>query len=122
MTNLTRLKLELNNRDYFQDEIYLELLEENNLDPFDDYDKANDRVNLLETVYSVLQMLSNDTDKYIKVETEFATTSAAYQHLQKRLKDVRSEIDRVKTETHYEEENGNTNGIISYMFYNRVDN
>ena len=73
---------------------------------------------MLESVYDILNMLSNDVDKFRKVETEFVTTSAAYQYLQKRLKDLRAEIDRIKLETAYTDEHGNTSTIIGYMYYN----
>lgn len=117
-TNLNRLKLELG-KDYFEDDrTYEVILTENNLDPHDEYDKANDHVNLLESVYAVLQTLANNIDIFRKVETEFTTTSAAYQYLQVRLKDVRNEIERVKRETHYADSNGDSS-ITSYLFFNR---
>ncbi len=122
-TNLKRLQFELSGKDYFSDEqktteVYTSVLEENNLDPFVEYDKANDRVNMLESVYTILNMLANNVEAYIKVETEFATTSAAYQYLQKRLKDLRDEIDRVKLDTHYTDNSGNTSSVTSYLFFN----
>lgn len=123
MTNIKRLQIELSEKDYFSDraktlEVYEEVLEENNLDPYEEYTKANDQINMLESVYTILQMLANNIELYIKVETEFATTSAAYQYLQKRLKDLRDEIDRVKLDTHYKDESGNVSSITSYMFFN----
>ena len=123
MTNLQRLYFELSEKEYFStqektNEVYITVLEENGLDPYDEYTKANDRINMLESVYSILQMLSNNIELFVKVETEFATTSAAYQYLQKRLKDLRDEIDRVKIETHYEDSDGNKSSLTSYMFFN----
>lgn len=121
MLNIERLNLELNDKDYFgnaQQDLFENILTDNNLDPLDEYVKDNDRVNMLESVYDVLNMLSNDIDKFRRVETEFVTTSAAYQYLQKRLKDLRAEIDRVKLETAYTDEQGNTSTIIGQMFFN----
>lgn len=123
MTNLQRLYFELSEKEYFStqektNEVYITVLEENGLDPYDEYTKANDRINMLESVYSILQMLSNNIELFVKVETEFATTSAAYQYLQKRLKDLRDEIDRVKIDTHYEDADGNKSSLTSYMFFN----
>lgn len=121
MLNIERLNFELNDKDYFgnaQQDLYENILSDNNLDPLDEYVKVNDRVNMLESVYDVLNMLSNDIDKFRRVETEFVTTSAAYQYLQKRLKDLRAEIDRVKLETAYTDNDGNTSSVVSYMFYN----
>lgn len=121
MLNLERLNFELNDKDYFgstQQNLYENILQDNNLDPMDEYSKDNDRVNMLESIYDILNMLSNDIDKFRRVETEFVTTSAAYQYLQKRLKDLRTEIDRVKLETAYTDEQGNTSTIIGHMFFN----
>lgn len=122
MTNLSRLKIELSEKEYFtnSDEVYSEILEENGLDPFDTYSKANDQIDMMEAVYSVLMMLSNNIDIFRKVETEFVSTSAAYQYLQKRLKDLRDEIDRVKLDTHYADESGNVSSLTSYMWFNSV--
>lgn len=122
MLNIERLNLELNDKDYFgnaQQNLLENILTDNNLDPFDEYVKDNDRVNMLESVYDVLNMLSNDIDKFRRVETEFVTTSAAYQYLQKRLKDLRAEIDRVKLETAYTDEDGNTSSVVGFMYFNR---
>lgn len=121
MLNIERLNLELNDKDYFgnaQRDLLENILTDNNLDPWDEYSKDNDRVNMLESVYDILNMLSNDIDKFRRVETEFVTTSAAYQYLQKRLKDLRAEIDRVKLETSYVDENGNTSSVVSFMYFN----
>lgn len=122
MLNIERLNLELNDKDYFgnsQRDLFENILNDNNLDPFDEYSKENDRVNMLESVYDILNMLANDIDKFRRVETEFVTTSAAYQYLQKRLKDLRAEIDRVKLETAYTDEDGNTSSVVGFMYYNR---
>ncbi|MCI6824687.1 MAG: hypothetical protein MR885_04890 [Ruminococcus bromii] len=121
MLNIERLNLELNDKDYFgnaQQDLFENILTDNNLDPLDEYVKDNDRVNMLESVYDVLNMLSNDIDKFRRVETEFVTTSAAYQYLQKRLRDLRAEIDRVKLETAYTDEQGNTSSIIGHLYFN----
>lgn len=123
MTNIERLQFELSEKDYFSDkaktlDVYKEILEENNLDPYEEYAKVNDQINMLESVYTILQMLANNIELYVKVEIEFTTTSAAYQYLQKRLKDLRDEIDRVKLDTHYEDESGNVSSVTSYMFFN----
>lgn len=122
MLNIERLNFEMNDKDYFgtsQQNLYENILYDNNLDPLDEYSKENDRVNMLESVYDILNMLSNDIDKFRKVETEFVTTSAAYQYLQKRLNDLRAEIDRVKLETAYTDEDGNTSSVVGFMYFNR---
>lgn len=113
MTIIDRFRFELSDKEYFSNsDIYAEILQEHGLDPLDEYDHANHRVQLLEATYTVLQMLANDIDSFRKVETEFVTTSAAYQYLQKRLKDVRSEIDRLRWE------NNTASSVVHHLFYN----
>lgn len=114
MTNLNRLSLEMNDKEYFNNtrEVYDMILNEHGLDPQDEYEHANDHVALMECVYSVLQMLANNLDGFCKIETEFVTKSAAYAYLQKRLADIRSEINRAKNEA------GTADRITSYMFFN----
>ena len=120
MNNLSRLKLELNEKEYFQnnDEVLIAILEENGLDAFEQYEKANDRVEMLESVYAIMQMLSNDIDKFRKVETEFASTSAASQQLTRRMSDIRNEIDRVKRELYNSGDSEDDGKVISYLFFN----
>ena len=95
MTNLEALKLNLNHKEYFSDNEYGQILEMNGLDEFDEYSKANDEREMLESVYTVLSYLANDIDNLRKVETEFVTTSAAQQYLESRMKSIRAEIDRL---------------------------
>ena len=112
MTNLNRLKLYLNNKPYFNDDTYTALLDENGLDAIDDYNKANDEIPMLETVYDVLETLSNDIETYRKIETEFVTVSAAYSNLESRMEKLKDKIDDLKVE------NGTADRITSYMFLN----
>ncbi|MBR4589121.1 MAG: hypothetical protein IKO36_00540 [Bacteroidaceae bacterium] len=114
MTNLERLKLYLNKKQYFTDNEYSQFLEECNLDSIEDYDYLNDKKQMLETVYTVLQCLANDIDNFRKVETEFVTTTAAEQYIEKRMQSIRSEIDRIDE---LEKADGSTN-VTGYFFYN----
>lgn len=121
MLNVTRLVYELKGTESYDGgemKFYEMILEENGLDPVAEYDEKNDRINLLESVYKILQVWANNPENYIKIETEFTTVSAAYQHLQKRLKDIRAEIDRLKLETRYLDRDGNETSIVGHMFYN----
>ena len=62
MLNIERLIFELNDKDYFgnsQQNLFENILNDNNLDPFDEYSKENDRVNMLESVYDILNMFIN---------------------------------------------------------------
>ncbi len=112
-TNYDRLLLELNNNMYYDKYTYERILNENGLDPKDDYDKNTDHAQLLEAVYTVLQTLYNNIDVYRKVETEFVTQGEAASALQARLKALRAEINRIKAEMHYKDSD------FSFMYYTR---
>lgn len=116
MLNINRLDLQMSNKHYFENwqAVYETILEENGLDPQADYEPENDKVALLECVYSIMQMLSNDLDKFCKIETEFVTKSAAYAYLQKRLVDLKKEIEDAK------EDAGTQDSLTSYMFFNSI--
>lgn len=117
MTNYERLIQEMSDKQYFPQKTYEAVLEENGLDPYDDYDKFQ-RPALLESVYSIWQMLSNDIDLYRKTETEFVTTSAAYSYIQKRLNDIRAEIDRLNDLSNESENLYSKNSAVGYFFFN----
>ena len=112
-TNYERLLVELNNRMYYDESIYKKFLNENGLDAEELYDKNTDHAQLLETVYSIIQTLYNNIDVFRKVETEFVTQGEAASALQNRLKNLRTEIERVKAEMHYEESD------FTFMFFTR---
>ena len=84
MTNLERLKLELSNKKYYKDSEYSVFLEENNLNATDNYVKADNEINLLKTVVSVLETLANDTD--------IMSIDQAYKFLEKRIYRVNTKI------------------------------
>lgn len=88
ITTLDRLKIELNNKSYYSDDIFSIYLEENNLSPTIAYNKSTMQKQLLQTVYDILQSLSNNIDLFRSIVTEFTTTSQAYAYLQKRLEDI----------------------------------
>lgn len=122
MTNIERLQLELNNKNYFGDELQntqvLEtLLEENYLDPYSDYEKMNDEINLLKTVYAILRTLSNNLDNYRKIETEFVTQGQAQEHLTKRMNAIQAEITKLQNER-IREQSGQGSKMVSYLFFN----
>lgn len=114
MTNLERLKLYLNKKQYFTDTDYSQFLEECGLDAYEGYSHDNDKKEMLETVYSVLQSLANDIDNFRKVETEYVTVTAAEQYLEKRMASIRAEIDRIDE---LEKSDGSTS-VTGYLFFN----
>lgn len=112
-TNYERLLVELNNRMYYEKEIYEKYLNENGLLAEETFNKNTDHAQLLETVYSILQTLLSNIDMYRKVETEFVTSGEAATSLRNRLKDLRAEINRIKAEMHYKDSD------FSFMYYTR---
>ena len=95
MNNLERLKLELNNREYFTDGEYTIFLEENNLNSYDEYSKTTMQRDLLYTVIDVLESLANDVDLMRKIETEFTTTSEAVKFLNDRIERIKNRIQTI---------------------------
>ncbi|NFT02952.1 hypothetical protein FDF18_06470 [Clostridium sporogenes] len=94
MKVLDRLKLELNNKDYFTDKEYIIYLEENNLVATDEYIKKDMQKDMLITVVDILEAVSNDVDLMRKVtdgSTDF-TTNEAYKLLRKRIEDIKQRI------------------------------
>ncbi|NME94605.1 hypothetical protein HF847_01095 [Clostridium cochlearium] len=94
MTILERLKIELNNKDYFTDDTYIMYLQENNLDPTVEYNKKDMQRDLLLTVIDILETISNDVDLMRKVEdgTVGLGTTEAYKLLRQRIKDIKERI------------------------------
>ncbi|WP_129598415.1 hypothetical protein [Anaerophilus nitritogenes] len=96
MTILERLKIELNNKDYFTDAEYTMFLSENDLDAEVEYDKEKDQIQLLQTVVQILEAVSNDIDLMRRVETEFQTTSDAMKWLEKRIDKINKKIEELE--------------------------
>lgn len=112
MTNLERLKLELSNKEYYSDEEYNVFLEENNLVPTNTYVKTDNQINLLETVVSVLETLSNDVDIMRKIDNkDIVSVDQASKYLSQRIYNINKKILDLKEE---QDDTGN----ISFLFYN----
>lgn len=93
MTNLERLKLELSNKSYYTDVEYSVFLDENNLVPSSTYSKVDNQINLLETVISVLETLSNDVDMMRKIDSkEITSIDQAYKYLAQRITTLKGKI------------------------------
>ncbi|KRU25152.1 hypothetical protein VT91_24770 [Clostridium sporogenes] len=94
MKVLDRLKLELNNKDYFTDNEYTIYLEENDLTATDEYIKKDMQKDLLITVVDVFESVANDVDLMRKVtdgSTDFSTNEA-YKLLRQRIEDIKQRI------------------------------
>ena len=98
-TVLDRLKIELNNKDYFEDTVYTMYLSENSLTASDNYVKATMQRDLLLTVVDILEAVSNDVDLMRKVsdDTTGLSTSEAYKVLQSRIQDLKARIATIPT-------------------------
>lgn len=96
MTNLERLKLELNNKEYFTDTEYITFLDENNLSPTEEYNKSNSQRDLLWTVVDILESVANDVDLMRRIETEFTTTSDAVKHINDRIERIKNRIQSIQ--------------------------
>ncbi|WP_026893780.1 hypothetical protein [Clostridiisalibacter paucivorans] len=92
MTNLERLKLELNHKEYFTDNEYKIFLSENGLNGDDTYNKDLNQRDLLYTVVDILEAVANDVDLMRKIDTEFQTTSQAIKYLENRIEKIRNRI------------------------------
>lgn len=107
---LERLKLEINNRQYYSDNVLAIYLDENELDSTTNYNKTTMQKKLLQTVYDILQSLSNNIDLFRSVETEFATTGQAYNYLRKRMDDVEKRIMSIP------DSEGNKDSSVNFLF------
>lgn len=112
-SNYDRLLLELNGKFYYPKESYIydRMLNECGLDPEATYNKNTDHVKILEATYGILHTLLGNLDMYRKIETEFVTQGEAFTNLQNRLKFLRAEIDRAKSEMNY------SGSVFSFMYH-----
>lgn len=92
MLILDRLKMELNNQEYFTDTEYIQFLTENGLVSTDAYDKATMQRQLLMTVLDVLEAVSNDIDIMTSISTEFANIGQAYKYMETRIAQLKDKI------------------------------
>ena len=92
MQVLQRLKMELSNQEYFNDEQYIQFLTENSLVPTDEYNKPTMQKNLLYTVLDVLEAVTNDIDLMTGISTEFSNIGQAYEFLEARIQQVKDKI------------------------------
>lgn len=111
MTILNRLKIELNNKDYYSDDTYKALLEENGLVGEDIYNKENHEINLLNTVIAILETLSNDVDIMRKISSnDLLTVDQAFKYLSQRIDSLKAKV--IELQEAKEEFKGNINPIF----------
>lgn len=92
MTVLDRLKMELSNQAYFDDDQYMQFLTENNLNPMDSYNKPTMCKQLWFTCIDVLEAVCNDIDLMTGISTEFANIGQAYEFMEQRIINLKDKI------------------------------
>ncbi|MDR1688814.1 MAG: hypothetical protein LBS21_09435 [Clostridiales bacterium] len=116
ITCLDRLHMELGHKPYCGEDRnnrqYKIFLEENGLYADWKYNRDSMEKQLLKTVISIMEMLANNLDNYMKIETNFLTQSAALDSIHKRIAHLESRIDKIKREEE-------SNSDFTYMFYTR---
>lgn len=110
ITALDRLKIELNNKDYYSDDVLAMYLSENDLTSTSTYAKATMQKKLLQAVYDIMQSLSNNIDLFRKIETEFSTVGDAYKYLKQRMDDIEVRILAIPDGTEVKP------SVFNYMF------
>lgn len=111
VTILNRLKLELGNKEYYSEEVYKTLLEENDLVWEDDYKKEVHEIGLLNTVIAILETLSNDVDIMRKINSnDLLTVDQAYKYLSQRIYNLKAKV--IELQEAKVEYTGNINPIF----------
>ncbi len=111
VTNLDRLKIELSNKQYYEDTVLIMYLAENDLIDTGIYIKDTMQKQLLQTVYDIMQSLANNIDLFRSVETEFTTTGQAYQYLEKRMNDIEKRMLTIP------DTNGVKDSCFNFMYH-----
>ena len=115
VTNLQRLKIELSNKQYYEDGTLEMYLSENGLMAGADYSKTYMQKQLLQTVYDIMQSLANNIDLFRSVETEFTTTGQAYQYLEKRMNDIEKRMLTIP------DTNGVKDSCFNFMYHDQEE-
>ncbi len=98
VTCYQRLMMYLNHKQYYPSEELLVYLYENGLDGAAVYDKDADYKRMLCAILEILESLTNNIDIFRTVETEFATTSEAYNFLERRIQKLKQKIGEIPDE------------------------
>lgn len=98
VTNYERLMMYLNHKQYYPKSEMQVYLSENGLDASELYDKNKDYRKMHCTLLEILESLTNNLDIFRTIETEFATTSEAYNFLERRIQKLKQKIDEIPDE------------------------
>ena len=115
MTILERMKLELNNKNYYTDAEYTQFLIEAGISLVADaYNNNTNRRSVLRAVKAVFESLANNIDYFRTITTEFATTTQAMGYINDRInaydKQI-AELDALDTAS-------GTTSNITFMYRN----
>ena len=117
MTILERMKLELNNKNYYTDAEYTQFLIEAGADmdiPYDYVNSHTNRRSVLRAVKAVFESLANNIDYFRTITTEFATTTQAMGYINDRINSYNkqiAELDALDTAS-------GTTSNITFMYRN----
>ena len=98
VTNYERLMIYLNHKQYYPEEEMSVYLSENGLEPTDWYNKDTDYRKMHCAILEILESLTNNIDVFRTVETEFATTSEAYNFLERRIQKLKQKFAEIPDE------------------------
>lgn len=88
----------LNHKQYYPETEMKVFLSENGLSALATYNKDTDYRRMQCTILEILESLTNNIDVFRTVETEFATTSEAYNYLERRIQKLKQKIDEIPEE------------------------
>lgn len=112
VTCLDRIKIELNSKPYYADDMLKIYLDENGLDPYEIYSKDTDYKKLLQAVCDVLEAVSNDPDQMRSIQTEFSTTSEAAKYMERRIALLQKKVNALTDSS----DDGKQKSIFTHMF------
>lgn len=98
VTNYERLMMYLNHKQYYPEYEMRVYLSENGLESSKLYNKNTDYRKMHCALLEILESLTNNIDIFRTVETEFATTSEAYNYLERRIQKLKQKIDEIPDE------------------------
>ena len=87
-----RLKMELANQEYFNEEQYNQFLLENDLVPTAEYNRLEMQKQLYFTCIDILEAVCNDIDLMTGISTEFSNIGQAYQFMEARIVNLKDKI------------------------------
>lgn len=98
VSNYDRLMMYLNHKQYYPKYEMCVFLTENGLEGSEIYDENTGYRKMHCAILEILESLANNIDIFRTVETEFATTTEAYNYLERRIQKLKQKIDEIPDE------------------------